>query len=738
MSASASLDTFQTCDHYRFLLMEGKADFYIAPEGDDNNPGTLALPFASLDAAKAAVRNKQAVCERPTTVLLRGGTYRLAMSVIFTERDSGTASAPITYAAYPGERPILSGGHVIDTWTVYRDRIYSAQLPQIENSRWRFKQLFCNGRRQICARYPDFDAENPRYGGWAFIESVEAREGESPLTFRWEKGVFPRRWRKPAQGEIFIIPGAAWVSHSIAIREVDYGERTMTLARRLDRSWDELRKGNRFYVQNLLEELDQPGEWCFDSTTNRVYFWPPLEDIQEAEITVPIVDRLIEIRSTRGQPVGHLRFKGLTFSQTLTLFPYVHSGEPEYVDCNRSNSAGFCLFLENGSHCVIEGCTFDQVGGDAIRFHGPTVGNRIVDNEFVEAGAQAICIAGQDFWPYDFPPVARGQRKQLVRVAEPLPWVKENVIAHNHIYRCGTQDSFGAGIHLHGLKCRDNVIAHNHIHDMPHHAIYLSMGFGRNFVEYNDVHDLCFVMADAGGIYSNRWCVIEGDALLGNNNVIRYNLIRNVHGVHPLAAEADDPCVANSAERISTPYFTWGIYFDNSPQRAVVFGNITIGNVFGGVFLGGGYGEPGNCLVANNILVDSSVYQVDLWTNQHSSGNRFLRNIILYRNPEAALLRFGTQSGAEADGWDECDYNLYSPPHGTRPFVMLRRPKQAADEHQTYEQWQQLGYDTHSLIADPLFVDLERGDYRLRPDSPAFALGFRPIPVERIGRGKQG
>ena len=47
--------------------------------------------------------------------------------------------------------------------------------------------------------------------------------------------------------------------------------------------------------------------------------------------------------------------------------------------------------------------------------------------------------------------------------------------------------------------------------------------------------------------------------------------------------------------------------------------------------------------------------------------------------------------------------------------------------------WQEMGLDRHSVVADPLFVDATRGDYRLKPDSPALGLGFEPIPVEKIG-----
>jgi len=48
-------------------------------------------------------------------------------------------------------------------------------------------------------------------------------------------------------------------------------------------------------------------------------------------------------------------------------------------------------------------------------------------------------------------------------------------------------------------------------------------------------------------------------------------------------------------------------------------------------------------------------------------------------------------------------------------------------------EWQKMGYDIHSEIADPLFVDPKKDDYRLKPDSPALKLGFMPIDTTKIG-----
>ncbi|HON08878.1 MAG TPA: right-handed parallel beta-helix repeat-containing protein, partial [Verrucomicrobiota bacterium] len=51
----------------------------------------------------------------------------------------------------------------------------------------------------------------------------------------------------------------------------------------------------------------------------------------------------------------------------------------------------------------------------------------------------------------------------------------------------------------------------------------------------------------------------------------------------------------------------------------------------------------------------------------------------------------------------------------------------------TLQQWQEMGKDKGSIIADPLFVDGEHYDFRLKRGSPVFKLGFKPFDYSKAG-----
>lgn len=89
--------------------------YYVAPDGDDANPGTIDHPFRTLQHAVNQVQAGE-------TLHVRAGTYHEAVTI----RNSGTAAQPITIAAYPGETPVIDGQYVLpagDSWAGCNERV---------------------------------------------------------------------------------------------------------------------------------------------------------------------------------------------------------------------------------------------------------------------------------------------------------------------------------------------------------------------------------------------------------------------------------------------------------------------------------------------------------------------------------------------------------------------------------------------------------------------------------------
>src|SRR5260221_4087009 len=101
-----------------------KATCFVATNGNDSWSGKLAAPnsqktdgpFKTLKRARDAVREikrRNNGLKEPVTILVRGGKYFLDDTLVLKEADSGSQEAQITYQAYPGEKPILSGGRTL-------------------------------------------------------------------------------------------------------------------------------------------------------------------------------------------------------------------------------------------------------------------------------------------------------------------------------------------------------------------------------------------------------------------------------------------------------------------------------------------------------------------------------------------------------------------------------------------------------------------------------------------------
>ena len=704
--------------------------FYVSTRGDDRWSGTVPAPsgkeardadgpFATLTRARDAIRDLKARggIDGPVDVLVLGGTYRFGEPLVLEARDSGTPEHPVTYAAFPGERPVLSGGRALTGWEPYRGAVVQCAVPPGTM----FRQLFHDDRRQVRARWPARDPADPRYGGWAFIDEVLPKEeGEQyPRTFRCGPERPPRRWARPRQAEVFIHPWLCWLNDIIPVESVD-ASGAITLTRCSHHGKHELTVGNRFIVENVLEELRGPGQWCLDAEAGTVYFWPP-GSLEEGEVVAPVTDRIFELRGTAAEPVHDIAIRGFTFAHTRSPFPDHQHAETFHSPGLR----GGTVHLEHAERCRVERNTFRAVGADGVHLEGPNAHHTIASNEFAYPGACGVSVGSNSKQNT----VTWMDREVVAERTREYPRFTGNVIRNNHIHHNGAIKKRCGAIQVFAMNSVDNVIAHNLIHDTSDKAVMMKDGFGRITVEYNRMERLGLECADTAAVMSESWFVLPDDPDLDKGLVIRNNLIRDVIGcaAYGTPVERDYVRGTRAGGRIWTPYFNWGIYSDNTGMSILVSGNIVAGTVLGGVSLP--VGNPTDIRIENNVFVDALASQADLQIGggrtkgEGASGNRFVRNVICYTTSDAALLNTTEQTRS---AFAECDHNLYWPAAGQTPVVN-------GVPDGSFDAWRELGFDRHSVFADPLFVDYASGDFRLRPESPAFALGFRPIDVHRIG-----
>ena len=603
---------------------------------------------------------------------------------------------------------------------------------------WKFRELYFNDESQIRARWPKFDPRDPLYGGWAFVAAASPAQTEKnapsapgrPSEFRYEDTAAPPRpWSKVSQAELKVFPWYCWVDDLIPVAHIDVAKRVIALSRPVMPSDMPLTKGNRFYVENVLEELDQPGEWCLDTESGTLYFWPPTGSVAGAEVVAPFTDRLLELRGTPGAPIHNLTISGLTLTQTRSTWP-----EQRSENFHAPAMRGEAIRLENAEECSVENNLIIRVGGDGVRLQGYGARNRVVGNEIAYAGGQGVSLAGGFNFNTGFDAgVNTGfwmDKAALARISALYPKSVGNLISNNHIHHTGRIKKNGGAIQFYSINSIDNVVSHNLIHDTADKGMTMQDGYGRFLIEYNEIRNVCLEISDTGAIMTNRWHLLEGDPELGGRIVIRNNLIRDAIGcgAYDSPREGRGFRRSRAGGRIWTPYYAWGIYFDNSGMDRSVYNNIVIGTVLGGVTMP--VGDPKNNVFENNILVGSSAYQFDLRIGAGREGggetaarNRFVRNIVYSTVPGAGLFPITDRTrGALV----ECDFNLY--------FAVTGEPLAIAGvKGGRLRDWQDLGFDHGSIVSDPLFVDPAHGDFRLKPESPAFRLGFRPIETKTIG-----
>lgn len=465
-------------------------DFYVASGGSDDNAGTVDEPFATLARARDAVRKRIAAgLTGGVTVLIRGGTYELPETLKFGPEDSGTDEHAVTYAAYPDEKVVISGGRRISGWKSGDGGMWAARVAGIKEGQWHFRHLFVNGRRATRARTPNLVDDNPH---WQLTgAALSADLASYTLT------IAPQRlgaWTNVSDMEIMV--AGNWAINRKRIAAVDRTSGTITLAVPHASGHNAIRPspGRWCCFENAPELLDLSGEWYLDRATGVLSYLPRAgEDLSTAEVVAPAIERLIAVTGTPDQAVRNLHFRGLSLQHAGWQLPehgYLGIQACHFTigrDWKRPWAripAAVCFDFAEG--CSVRDGTIAQVGGCGIELVDSCHQNVVEGNHIHDVSGNGIMLGG----PRGEDRVPRGNR-----------------IANNYVNACGVEYYGAVGIWV-GFADAAQV-AHNLVRDLPYTGISVGWQWNpqptpckNNLVERNHVYDVMKALCDGGCIYT--------------------------------------------------------------------------------------------------------------------------------------------------------------------------------------------------------------------------------------------
>jgi parallel beta-helix repeat protein len=652
--------------------------FYVAPNGNDawsgNKPSPQGKkgPFATLSRARDAVhqlkQRQSGLLKQPVRVLVRGGTYFTEKTIDFTDADSGTKESPIIYQAYKNETPIISGGKLIKNWTrvkINNKVAWTTTLPEVKEGKWAFHQLWVNGHRAQRCRYPK--------KGYLKVEkspdvTPEWNKGQS--RFQYRQGDL-KAWKDLTQAEIVVM--SRWLESRLPIREIDAKSRIVSFTEptplRIEAGNSGSSGAGVFYVENIIELLNDPGEWYINYNTGQVFYLPrPGEQLSNAQFVAPVLPELCRLVGDwkSKKLVEYLRFEGIIFAHGEWYYPkQTQVANPTTSRVNLSGGqASFYvpafIYAQGVRSCSWKKCTFSHIGHYAIDFTENSSENEVIGCTFHDLGAGAVKIGSGQV-------VSDGKQK----------------ISKCHIYDGGKL--FHSAVAIWVGKSSQNIIASNHIHDFYYSGISVGWTWGysekpdasNNIIQNNHIHHIGRksngdgpILNDKGGIYTLG---------IQPGTIIRGNLIHDIDAYNFVAC---------------------GIYLDEGSSDILVENNIV--HHVNGYSFHFHYGR--NNKILKNIFAFAKTAQ--LYYSNSKKDNKsimFEQNIIYWK--EGSLL---------AGTWKDMNFNF------DRNIYWNQGNYNIKFDNLSLKDWQSKGMDVHSRIIDPLFVAPSKGDFRFQAKSPAF------------------
>ena len=454
-------------------------NLYISPDGKNTNDGLTAdtpvKTFLRLSARINALRE-----ENPNSTIyvnFMDGEHQITTNVAFNAVSA--EGAPVVFRPHTGASPVITGAETKNASqlkditdeavlakikTSVQDKVKYIKFDSLTSSTdaklWYYQStpgclVYADGELMTIARWPN--------DGYAYMNNV-SYDSNSNITFSYGDAD-AAKWLNSSSARYFGAPCYMWRWIPRAISAVDTEAGRVTIGESYDSA---VKEGNPYFVYNLLEELDAPGEYYIDYTGRTVYIYPipGTSEISVAAYFSP----LLSLSGCKNLEIQNLTFK---------------------------NSSGDGISVADCENIKITNCTFTGLGTKGIGV-SESSGVEISNCEISNNGMYGATISG-------------GDRNTLTAA--------NNIIKNCELYSNSQLAWYAsAGITLGGVGC---TAQNNVIYDMPQHAI--TFGGNNHLIKGNEIYDVCLLGSDNGAIYSGRNWTMRG-------TVIEENYIHDVKG----------------------------------------------------------------------------------------------------------------------------------------------------------------------------------------------------------------
>jgi len=713
-------------------------EFFVSPHGNDRNPGTIDRPFRTPERARDAVRtarlDRSTKDRREVTVWLRGGTYQLARTFELTQEDAGTSAAPVTYAAYRNEEVRITGGMDIPSASFHpvsdpnilsrlplesRRDVLRADLRSLGIRDFGRHRQFGHGLPVVPASMEVFWCDSvlhlARYPNTGAIDIGEIIDpGSKPRVGDYTNRGGRFRYTDPRHAHWAGLPDVwlqgffnyGFADDKIRVAAIDTVRHEVTLSAPHMYGLGSGENFNQYVALNILEELDQPGEWYVDTLSGNLYLWPP-GDIAGSRVTVSILEKpLIALDNT-----SFLVLRGLIIENGRGLGISVEGGaDNRIVNCLVRNVGTVGIMFGQGARQTFPHITADDYEGVPVSrevgsFHSHMYLNSVWDRhsgtrhtvegcEVYNTGSGGIILGG-------------GDKKNLVPGG--------NLVTDCRIHDFNRRNKAGAaGVIVDGCG---NRLVHNEIYNADLQAIIVH---GNDHVfEFNHIHHVALNSNDASAWYLGRDPSDQG-------NLVRWNFFHHV----------------GRPDR----KWTMGVYCDDATCGVLIEGNVFYRVAsYGTVYSNGGH----DIIVRNNIFVGGygPVYQLkSMWYDfgadeiPYFFGEKGIYTRRLTKALDITKPPYSERYPLLKDWLDLLpDGTTYI---GMRPRRNVFERNLVAQYDETFRlvgEFAQTDFaDNYMTKKDPGFVDPDRLVFQLKDDSEVYKriAGFQRIPFEKIGPRK--